>query len=64
MDYLFIVVTELYCEFFLNNTKKINSPIKHICFEVKKLDNLQKKLKKFDKNIKVKRGKLITFYNL
>jgi len=45
-------------EFFLNNTKKkINSPIKHICFEVKKIRQLAKKLKKFDKNIKVKRGK-------
>lgn len=45
-------------EFFLNNTKKKNnSPIKHICFEVKKIRQLAKKLKKFDKNIKVKRGK-------
>jgi catechol 2,3-dioxygenase-like lactoylglutathione lyase family enzyme len=45
-------------EFFLNNTKKkINSPIEHICFEVKKIRQLAKKLKKFDKNIKVKRGK-------
>ena len=52
-------------EFFLNNTKKKNnSPIKHICFEVKKIRQLAKKLKNSIKILKLKEEKLITFYNL
>ena len=47
-----------FIEFFKDKKKrKINSSFRHICFEVKKIKLLAKKLKKFDKKIKVKRGK-------
>ena len=48
-----------FIEFFKDkkNNKNINSSFRHLCFEVKKIKFLAKKLKKFDKKIKVKRGK-------
>mgnify|MGYP001469928398 CR=1 FL=1 len=48
-----------FIEFFKDkkNNKNINSSFRHLCFEVKKIKLLAKKLKKFDKKIKVKRGK-------
>ena len=48
-----------FIEFFKDkkNNKNINSSFRHLCFEVKKIKSLAKKLKKFDKKIKVKRGK-------
>ena len=51
----------LYCgkrtflEFFL--TKNKNTKFRHVCFEVKNLYEIQNKLKKFDKKIKIRRGK-------
>ena len=51
----------LYCgkrtflEFFLTKNKK--SRFRHVCFEVKNLVEIEKKLKKFDKKIEIRRGK-------
>ena len=51
----------LYCgkrtflEFFL--TKNKNTKFRHVCFEVKNLYEIKNKLKKFDKKIKIRRGK-------
>ena len=41
--------------FFL--TKNKNTKFRHVCFEVKNLYEIQNKLKKFDKKIKIRRGK-------
>ena len=48
-----------FIEFFKDNKNKMNkrSSFRHLCFEVKKIKLLAKKLKKFDNSIKVKRGK-------
>lgn len=48
-----------FIEFFKSkkNKKDSNSSFRHLCFEVKKIKLLAKKLKKFDNSIKVKRGK-------
>ena len=47
-----------FLEFFKDKKKKgRNSNFRHMCFEVKKIYSLAKKLKKFDKLIEIKRGK-------
>tara|TARA_B100001063_G_C16763328_1_gene557195 strand:- start:96 stop:491 length:396 start_codon:yes stop_codon:yes gene_type:complete len=47
-----------FIEFFKDKKKKsTNSNFRHMCFEVKKIYSLAKKLKKFDKSIEIKRGK-------
>lgn len=47
-----------FIEFFKDKKKKIrNSNFRHMCFEVKKIYSLAKKIKKFDKSIEIKRGK-------
>jgi len=47
-----------FIEFFKDKKKKSkNSNFRHMCFEVKKIYSLAKKLKKFDKSIEIKRGK-------
>ena len=45
-----------FIEFFKDkkNNKNINSSFRHLCFEVKKIKLLAKKLKKFDKQSKLK----------
>tara|TARA_B100000575_G_scaffold294671_2_gene312999 strand:+ start:6064 stop:6456 length:393 start_codon:yes stop_codon:yes gene_type:complete len=44
---------------FFNYKKKLSKGTKfrHICFQVSNIKNVAKKLKKFDKKIKIKRGK-------
>ena len=44
---------------FFNYKKKLTSgtKLRHICFQVTNIKNIAKKLKKFDKKIKIKRGK-------
>ncbi len=47
-----------FIEFFKDKKKKNkNTNFRHMCFEVKKINSLAKKLKKFDKSVQVKRGK-------
>ena len=47
-----------FIDFFKEKKKKSrNSNFRHMCFEVKKIHLLAKKLKKFDKLIEIKRGK-------
>lgn len=49
-----------FIEFFKDSKNKNinkNTPFRHMCFEVRKINLLAKKLKKLDKSIKVKRGK-------
>ena len=46
-----------YIEFFKDKKRTKNLNIRHICFEVKKIYLLAKKLKRIDRSIRVKRGK-------
>jgi len=47
---------QTFLEFFRKNNRK-QTKFFHFCFNVKNIDEVKKKLIKFDKNIKVKRGK-------
>ena len=47
-----------FIEFFKDKkNKNKGSKFRHLCFEVKKINLLAKKLKKLDKSIKIRRGK-------